>query len=100
MARKQPAHRVLSFNVPAGESYIDIASALSKVNRRLYRQGMQYAIQKIEYSFVAPTDSVTSQHLTAYAAGDTWVVHNAWKKAQAVWLAQQRRTRRLVGDSA
>jgi len=100
MASKQPAHRVLSYVVPAGESYVDIASALSQINRRLYRQGMQYAVQKIEYSYVAAVDAVTSQHLTAYAAGDTWVVHNAWKKAQAHWLAQQRRARRLIGQSA
>jgi len=100
MASKQPAHRVLTYALPAGESYVDIARDLSKINRRLYRQGMQYAVQKIEYSFNGNVNEIAAQQLTVYTAGDTWVVMNAWKKAYAHWIAQQRRARRLVGQSA
>ncbi len=83
-----------------GDQWIDIASDLSKVNRRAYRQGMQYAVGKVEFSFTGKTGNADIVFLSAYTAGDTWVVHNAWRKAQAVWLSQQRRARKLVGLSA
>jgi len=100
MATIQPAQRVLSYTINAGENFIDLASDLSKVNRRAYRQGMQYAIGKIEFCFTGKPGAADIVQLTAYSAGNTWVVHNAWKKAQAVWLNQQRRARKLVGQSA
>ncbi len=83
-----------------GDQWIDIASDLSKVNRRAYRQGMQYAIGKVEFSFNGKPGNADIIGLSASTAGDTWVVHNAWKKAQAHWLQQQRRARKLIGQSA
>jgi hypothetical protein len=96
----EPAQRVLFYIVPPGESYIDLAKNLSEVNRRFYRQGMSYGIGKIEFSYSGKPGSADVVHLTAYTAGSTWVVHNAWKKAQAYWLQQQRRARRLIGAGA
>ncbi len=100
MPKMQPAQRTLMYIVPPGVSYIDLAAGLSAVNRRAYRQGMQYAISKIEFAFTGKPGSADSVALTAYTAGSTWVVHNAWKKAQAHWLSQQRTARRLIGQSA
>jgi len=100
MSKIQPAQRVLQFTVPPGESYIDLAASLSAVNRRFYRQGMQYAVSKIEFAFAGKPASADFVAVTAYTAGSTWVVHNAWKKAQAHWLAQQREARKLIGQSA
>ncbi len=100
MATVQPAQRVLSFSLPGGDSYVDIADCLSKVNRRAYRQGMKYAIGKIEFGFVVNQSQISVVVLGVKTAGDTWVVHNAWKKAQAHWLQQQRRARRLIGAGA
>jgi len=96
----QPAQTVLSYTVPAGNSYIDIAEGLSQVNRRAYRQGMEYAIGKISFGFLANPQAVMSVTLAVGTAGNTWTVHNAWKKAYAHWIAQQRRARRLIGQSA
>lgn len=100
MSTVEPAQRVLTFAIPPGESYIDIAAALSSVNRRFYRQGMQYAVTKVEFSFPGKPGNADAVELTAFTAGSTWVVHNAWKKAQAHWLGQQRDARRLIGQSA
>jgi len=99
MSKIQPAQRVLMFSLPAGASYVDLASALSAVNRRAYRQGMQYAIDKVVFTFNGHA-TASFVGLSAYTAGSTWVVHNAWKKAQAHWLAQQREARSLIGQSA
>ncbi len=96
----QPAQTVLSYTVPNGVSYIDIAEGMSQVNRRAYRQGMEYAVGKIVFGYAANPQAVLNVSLTAGTAGNTWVVHNAWKKAYAHWIAQQRRARRLIGQSA
>lgn len=88
------------FDAPNGVSYIDIAQSLSRVNRRAYRQGMTYAVSKITFAFVANPTAIGSIELGAYTAGQTWTVHNAWKKVYAHWIAQQRRARRLIGPSA
>ncbi len=88
MATVQPAQRTLLYLMSDGDQWIDIASDLSKVNRRAYRQGMQYAIGKVEFAFAGKPGNADIISLAAMTAGDTWVVHNAWKKAQAHWLQQ------------
>ena len=96
----QPAQTVLTYWVGAGVSYIDLAEGLSQVNRRAYRQGMEYAVGKVTFGYQANPQAILNVQLSAYTAGDTWVVHNAWKKAFAHWIAQQRTARRLIGQSA
>jgi len=96
----QPAQTVLSYDATDGLSYIDIAKGLSQVNRRAYRQGMEYAVGKVTFAYTADPQVVLNVSLTCSTAGNTWVVHNAWKKAYAHWIAQQRRARRLIGQSA
>ncbi len=96
----EPAQTVLTYYVGAGVSYIDIAEGLSQVNRRAYRQGMEYAVGKVTFGYQANPQAILNVQLSAYTAGDTWVVHNAWKKAFAHWIAQQRRARHLIGQSA
>ena len=83
----QPALLDLRFTLIAGDSYIDIAQGLSVCNRRLYRQGMNYAVSHIEVRASAPGT------LQFAVAGNTWVVHNAWKKMQRCWIEQQSNTR-------
>jgi len=83
----------LTYSVDADGSHdIDIAKDLSVINRRLYRQGMQYYVESVEIGFI-PTAAVSYVHVACSTAGDTWMVHNAWKKAQAAWLQQQRDAR-------
>ena len=96
----EPAQRTLRFVLPYGTSYVDLASALSQVNRRFYRQGMQYAVGGFEFSFAGDAAAVSTVHVGVFTAGSTWVVHNAWKKAQSHWIAQQRNARKLIGLSA
>jgi len=96
----EPAQRVLTYGIANGVSYFDIAMDLSKINRRLYSQQMSYAVGKVDFLFAENLQNVASVIASVSTAGDTWTVHNAWKKAQATWTAQQRRARRLIGPSA
>jgi len=102
----KPAQLNLSYNLGSGTTYIDLFSDLSKVNRRLYKQGKVLAIAGVSYIFrpdanfppLAADLAVVS--MAVYTAGDTWTVQNAWTKAKNVWSSQQRRARKLIGKSA
>ena len=81
---------MLVYSVDADGSYdIDIARDLSAINRRLYRQGMQYYVASVRIATI-PTPTASYVHLACATAGDTWMVHNAWKKGYALWRDQQR----------
>lgn len=84
----QKATRQLTYLMGGGDQYVDIAQSLSIVNRKLFKQGMCYGIESVEFAWSqdpvaanAP-DTIT---LTAMTAGDNWVVHNSHVKGQALW---------------
>ena len=64
----EPAQRALMFQLPAGASYVDLAHALSKCNRRAYRQGMQYAVDKVVFTFNGHA-TASFVAVSAYTAG-------------------------------
>lgn len=87
MKRKttEPAVTSLWYNIPTGTTkFVDLAADLSRLNRKLFRQGYQYIV-----AGVSVTDSVdaTNQALdvSISTAGNTWVTHNAWVKGKALW---------------
>ena len=90
MARIEPAVTQLLYLVPDGTSYIDLAKDLSKVNRRLYRQGMTYVIQDVQMFLNAQMKASDVQSLQLSTVGNSWIVHNAWKKAYHAWRGQVR----------
>ena len=102
----KPAQLNLTYSLNSGTSYIDLAQDLSMVNRRLYKQGKVYAVAGVSVGFVPvgifpPVGADLSVISVAVAtAGDTWTVQNAWTKAKNVWSNQQRRARKLIGQSA
>ncbi len=83
-AKIQKAQRSLMFRLPDGLSYLDSAESLSKVNRKLFEQGMAYGIESVDFFFV-PQAGVETVRVTAYTAGDTWSVHNSHVKGKALW---------------
>jgi hypothetical protein len=94
MARKnstpvktQPAVVSLFYEMPtsvAGVSrFIDLSSDLSRLNRKLMRQGYQYAV-----AGVTVTDDVgvvSALDVSISTAGNTWITQNAWTKGRALW---------------
>lgn len=73
----------------ATDVYLDIAEQLSKINRRGYDQGWVYGVQSVEISMNANPSLVDFIGITAYTAGDTWVVHNAHTKGKALHREMQ-----------
>jgi len=80
----KPAQLNLSYIINSGTTYVDLAQDLSMVNRRLYKQGKVYAIAGITFGF-APQGAAVIGALSASTAGDTWSVHNAHTKGEALW---------------
>jgi len=87
VSKIQPAVTSLWYEMPTSSTgvarFIDLASDLSRLNRKLYRQGYQYAV-----AGVTVTDDVgvtAALEVTIQTAGNTWVTQNAWTKGFAMW---------------
>jgi hypothetical protein len=89
--KMQPAVTDLFFTADVAtqgdaRSYVDTAKELSKINRRLYAQGKMYAYQGLTFIWRQdPTNPLASLEVTVATAPNTWIVHNAWVKGNALW---------------
>ncbi len=81
----QPAVMTLTFAISnvtggtTGRSYVDLSQVASLVNRRFYRQGINWAVAGFK---------VTSLQPGAVQIGklpNTWVMSNAWEKGFRTW---------------
>jgi len=85
----QPAVQTLTFATGSPgvgnteTSYIDLSQVASLVNRRFYRQGINWAVAGFKVTSLQPgTVSVSKLQ-------NTWVTSNAWEKAFRMWNKQQ-----------
>ena len=75
-----PAVTRLSFEFSGdGTQFIDIAAALSVINRRLYRQGLYYYVNSVEYY-----DNQTNV-VDLHVIPDNWVTRSAHRRAKGVF---------------
>ena len=87
MKKIQPAVQTMVFNTsatPSGvnqvkTSYIDLSQCASLLNRRFYRQGINWAVSRIQI-FSGVSGSVIVSKLP-----NTWVMSNAWEKGFRAW---------------
>lgn len=87
MPSLSPAERIIEISIPSNEfAIIDTSWCLSQINRRSYRQGFEYAYDKLE---LFQTDPTVSAVLNVYRLPATWVSYNAWVKAYSHWKEQQ-----------
>lgn len=90
--KMEPAVLSLNYEMPANTvgagRYIDIAADLSRLNRKLFRQGYQYIIAGVT---ITDDVNVTSAlDVSISTAGNTWVTQNAWTKGCALWHEMQK----------
>lgn len=100
MPKIQPAVTELTYNVTNGNSYLDIPADLARINRRGYDQGYTYVINSIEVVTSVGMKQSDITHLEFGTMGNSWIVHNAWTKAKAFWMRQQRNARKTTGAGA
>lgn len=84
MAKLQPAVMTLNFS---GDGYIDISQSASIVNRRFYRQGLNWAVSGFTVQFAPNASPIGNVRIETLPT--TWVMSNAWQKAFSMWLKQQ-----------
>ncbi|AXF52223.1 MAG: hypothetical protein [Circular genetic element sp.] len=84
----EPAVRKLFFSLPLKNAelentvrYIDISQCASIVNRRFYRQGINWAVAGIRIH----TNSSTTGTVNVYKIQETWMAANSWVKSKALW---------------
>ncbi len=87
MAKIQPAPKKIYFVMPANmtDGYIDLSAAASAVNRRFYRQGLNWAVANIK----CQSYNTSEQQVQVLTLQDSWVVSNAWTKAFKAWQKMQ-----------
>ena len=74
--KSNPTQLRLSFELPQDTSsrYIDIAQALSAINRKFYRQGLYYYVNSVEVY------NDEQAYVDFMVAPDTWITKNAWNR--------------------
>ncbi|MBT3657466.1 MAG: hypothetical protein HN544_04640, partial [Euryarchaeota archaeon] len=82
----EPAEMTLQLITPSvaagavGSFTADLSQIVSLVNRRFYRQGLNWAVAGIK---ILTTNSGTIQ---VSKLPNTWVMSNAWEKGMRAWL--------------
>jgi hypothetical protein len=72
------------FPLPIGEglaSYLDLSQVASLMNRRFYRQGINWAVAGIKIL----TPSGTTGEVTISKLPNTWIMSNSWEKSFRAW---------------
>ena len=81
----EPAVMTLTFATPSASagatatSYVDLSQVASIVNRRFYRQGINWAVAGFKVT------SLQSGTVTVQKLPNTWVMSNAWEKGFRAW---------------
>lgn len=78
----EPAVMRMSFDVDSDVKYLDLSQCASILNRRFYKQGIQWAIARITFVDTAGTANGT---VNVQKIPTTWVSANSWKKSEAAW---------------
>ena len=88
VAKTEPAEMTLLYQLPDGANvlYFDLAQAMSIINRRFYRQGINVAVSDFK---LVSTAGATGR-VSISRVPHTWVAANAWKKAFEAWNKQQK----------
>ncbi|AXQ65349.1 MAG: hypothetical protein [Circular genetic element sp.] len=81
----QPAVKTMLFNVPVGSSTVDVSQCASLLNRRFYRQGINWAVAGFRV-FKTGATPVTGTGLSVARLPDTWILSNSWEKSMRSWL--------------
>ena len=80
----EPAVQTLAFTLPLGNSTIDLSQCASLVNRRFYRQGINWVVSGFRV-YKTGTAPATGTGVGIYKLPNTWIMANAWEKSFRHW---------------
>ena len=114
--KTQPANRYLRYTLhnsasPGTETshFIDLARDLSRVNRRLYRQGRDYHVKKITvvsrntlafggFTELGAPIKENAGFISASVVHPGWVSQKAWQRAFRTWQTMNHEASHAVGN--
>jgi hypothetical protein len=85
----EPAVQTIYMPIPVGgavNSTIDLSQVASLVNRRFYRQGINWAVA----GFKLLTPAAVTGEITLAKLPNTWVLSNSWEKGFRTWSKMNR----------
>ena len=88
----EPAVQTITVTLPTvgpgatGTHYVDLSQIASLVNRRFYRQGINWALSGIKVRSAAGALGVIS----VSKLPNTWVLANSWEKSMRTWMKMNR----------
>ena len=68
----------------SGYHYTDLSQCASILNRRFYRQGLNWAVSHFTFYKTSPTES-GAEGVTVSKLPSSWVMSNAWEKGFRAW---------------
>ena len=80
--RMDPAVMRMSFDIESDVKYLDLSQCASILNRRFYKQGIQWAVARITFVDTLGTADGT---INVQKIPTTWVAANSWKKSESAW---------------
>ncbi len=87
----EPSVLSLLFETTVGSAltakYIDLSQCASLMNRRFYRQGINWVVSDIKFMNVQPQ---TGAQVVIGKLPNTWVMSNAWEKGFRAWQRMNR----------
>jgi hypothetical protein len=93
----EPAVQTFVFSLPSTSSgttsvsYCDLSQIASIVNRRFYRQGINWAVAGFKFLTAAPSGgNQLIGEVTVEKLPNTWVMSNAWEKSMRTWTKMNR----------
>jgi hypothetical protein len=81
----QPAELVFTFQLKGGKSYLDLSQCASLINRRFYRQGLNWAVSDFKFIFSEQPAAEAGVSVSVSRLPTTWVMSNAWEKGFRAW---------------
>ncbi len=86
----QPAVMKLHFAAAIDSiNYIDISQCVSRLNRRFYRQGLNWAVANVKVTQQPGVTATAGSTAYVNSLPHTWTTANAWLKAFHAWKNQQ-----------
>jgi len=93
----EPAVQTVVLALPAttsgttAVSYCDLSQIASLINRRFYRQGINWAVAGFKFLTAAPSGgNQLIGAVTVEKLPNTWVLSNAWEKSMRTWSKMNR----------
>ena len=80
----EPAVQTITFVVPDGDHTVDLSQCASLVNRRFYRQGINWVVAGFRF-FKPGATPTPGTGVTISRLPNTWVMGNAWEKSFRHW---------------